>query len=75
MHMAQQIGLPFWYQLTRVVPDKRSFNRCVLSGTTRTGQYQKIHSPTYTHPDQQTSFISFLHLLRSTASSLFNLRA
>ena len=46
-----------------------------LSGTTRVGQYQKKHSPTHTHPDHQTSFINFLHLLRSTASSLFNLRA
>ena len=30
---------------------------------------QKIHSPTHTHPDQQPSFISFLHLFWS----LFNL--
>ena len=46
-----------------------------LSGTTRVGRYEKKHSPTHTHPDHQTSFISFLHLLWSTASSLFNLRA
>ena len=44
-----------------------------LSGTTQVGQYQKKHSPTHTHPDHQTSFINFLHLLRSIASSLFNL--
>jgi len=44
------------------------------SGTTRVGQYQKKHSPTHTHPGHQTSFINF-HLLRSTASSLFSLRA
>ena len=31
--------------------------------------YQKEHSPTHTHPDHQTSFINFLHLLRSIASS------
>jgi len=24
-----QIGLPFWYRLTRVVPDKRPLNGCV----------------------------------------------
>jgi len=42
------------------------------SGTTWVGWYQKKHSPTHTHPDQ-TSFINFLHLLRSIASSLFNL--
>ena len=46
-----------------------------LSGTTRVGQYQKKHSPTHTHPNHQTSFINFLHLLQSTASSSFNLRA
>ena len=46
-----------------------------LSGTTRVGQYQKKHSPTHTHPDHRTSFINFLHLLQSTASSLFSLRA
>ena len=41
------------------------------SGTTRVGRYQKKH----THPDHQTSFINFLHLLLSTASSVFCLRA
>ena len=44
------------------------------SGTTRVGWYQKKHSPTHTHPDHQTSFIIFLHLQRSMASSLFILR-
>ena len=49
----------------------------LLSGTTRGGQYQKKHSPTHTHPDHRTSFIfiTFLHLLRSLASSLFSLSA
>jgi len=42
--------------------------------TTRVGQFQKKHSPTHTHPDHRTSFINFLHLLRSTASSMFSLR-
>ena len=46
-----------------------------LSGTTRVGQYQKKHSPTHTHPDHQTFFINFLHLLRFIASSLFSLHA
>jgi len=43
------------------------------SGTTRVGRYQEKHSPTHTHPVQLTSFINFLHVLRSIASSLFNL--
>ena len=46
-----------------------------LSGTTRVGRYQKKHSPTHTHPDHRASFITFLHLQRSTASSLFSLCA
>jgi len=46
-----------------------------LSGTTRVGRYQKKHSPAHTHPGQRTSFVIFLHLQRSTASSLFSLRA
>jgi len=46
-----------------------------LSGTTRVGRYQKKHSPAHTHPGQHTSFITFLHLQRSMASSLFSLRA
>ena len=46
-----------------------------FSGTTRVGRYQKKHSPTHNHPDHQIYFINFLHLLRSIASSLFNLHA
>jgi len=45
------------------------------SMTLRVGRYHKKHSPTHTHPDHWTSFINFLHLLRSTASYLFSLRA
>jgi len=45
-----------------------------LSGTTRVSRYQKKYSPT-DHPDHHPIFISFFHLLRSIASSLFNLRA
>ena len=53
---------------------QRPFNG-LWSGTTRVGWYQKKHSPTHTHPDQHASFITFLHLQRSMASSLFNLCA
>ena len=45
------------------------------SGTIRVGQYQKKYSPTHTHPGHRTSFINFLHLLRSIAFSLFSLHA
>ena len=45
-----------------------------LSGTTRVSRYKKKHSPTH-HPDHYPIFISFFHLLRSIASSLFKLRA
>jgi len=40
-----------------------------LSWTTRVGQYQIKHSPTQIHPDRQTSYINFLHLLRSMVYS------
>ena len=53
---------------------QRPFNG-LWSGTTRVGRYQKEHSPTHTYPDHRASFIIFLHLQRSMASSLFNLRA
>ena len=53
---------------------QRPFNG-LWSGTTRVGRYQKKHSPTHTHQDHCASFITFLHLQRSMASSLFNLRA
>ena len=45
-----------------------------LSGTTRVSRYKKKHSPTH-HPDHHPIFISFFHLLRSIASTLFKLRA
>jgi len=44
-----------------------------LSGTMQVGRYQKKHSPTRTHHGHQTSFINFLHLLRSIPFFLFNL--
>ena len=37
-------------------------------------RYQKKHSPTH-HPDHHPIFISFFHLPRSIASSVFKLRA
>jgi len=43
------------------------------SGTTRVSRYQKKHSPTH-HPDHHPIFISFFHLPRCIASSLFKLR-
>jgi len=45
-----------------------------LSGTIRVSRYRKKHSPTH-HPDHHPVFISFFHLLRSIASSLFKLHA
>jgi len=45
-----------------------------LSVTTRVSRYQKKHSPAH-HPDHHPNFISFFHLLRSIASSLFKLCA
>jgi len=45
-----------------------------LSGTTRVSWRQKKHSRTH-HPDHHPTFISFFHLPRSTASSLFKLHA
>ena len=65
-----RILLDFLVQHTHTQP----FNG-LWSGTTHVGRYQKKHSPSHTHPDRRTSFINFLHLLRSTASSLFSLRA
>ena len=59
---------------TQQQQQQRPFNG-LWSGTTRVGRYQKKHSPTHTHPNQRASFITFLHLQRSMASSLFNLRA
>ena len=53
---------------------QRPFNG-LWSGTTQVGRYQKKHSPTHTHPDHRASFITFLYLQRSMASSLFNLCA
>ena len=63
-----------FYNLSLWQQQQRPFNG-LWSGTTRVGRYQKELSPAHTHPDQSTSFITFLHLQRSTASSLFSLRA
>jgi len=46
-----------------------------LSVTTWVSRYRKKHSPMHQHqPDHHPVFISFFHLLRSIASSLFKLR-
>jgi len=45
----------------------------ILSGTTQMSWYQKKHSPTHTYPGHKSSLNSFLHLLRSMASYLFDL--
>jgi len=45
----------------------------ILSGTTRVSRYQKKHSPTHSSWSSNIP-ISFLHLVRSVASSLLNPR-
>ena len=40
-------------------------------GNTWVSRYQRKHSPTHTNPAPQPSFVSFLHLPQSMASSLF----
>jgi len=47
----------------------------ILSGTTWVSRYQKKQSSNHTYCGHQSSFICFIHLLRSMASSLFNWRA
>ena len=63
----------FWFQAMHKLTSllhTQPFNG-FWSGTTRVGWYQKKH----THPDHRTSFVNFLHLLRSIASSSFSLHA
>ena len=57
--------------LLQLQQQRRPFNG-LWSGTTRVGRYQKELSPTHTYPNQRASFIIFLHLQRSMASSLFS---
>ena len=45
-----------------------------MCGTSRVSWYQKKHSPTNINRGHQSSLICFLHLLQSTASSLFNVQ-
>ena len=73
MHSTLHVQLKWPSNLKRHTHTHTTHTR--LSGTTRVGRYQKKHSPTHTHPDRRTSFIIFLHLQRSTAYSLFSLRA
>jgi len=53
----------------------QTFYGSLESRTTWVSWYQKKHSPTHTNRGHQSSLICFLDLLRSVASSLFNLRA
>jgi len=46
-----------------------------LSRSTGLSRYLKKHSPTHTYHGYQSSLFCYLHLLRSMASSVFNLRA
>jgi len=60
-----------WYiQVTTTTTVLRHFVR----DYPRVSRYQKKHSPTH-HPNHHPVLISFFHLLRSIASSLFKLRA
>jgi len=60
-------------------PATTTYNRFmafwILSATIRVSQLEKKHSPTHTYRGHQSSLICFLHLVWSTAHSLFNLRA
>jgi len=60
-----------YYYITTQHTNNRFYGS--LSGTTRVSQYQK-KTPTH-HPEHHPIFISFFHLPRSIASSLFKLRA
>jgi len=61
------------YSFTWNVSPSRQFQ--IFQTHNRVGWYQKKYSPTHTHPVHQTSFINFLHLLRSIASSVFKWHA
>ena len=81
MHVAQHMVLTATVKVSRrgkilnpQQQEQQPFNGR-LSGTTRVGRHQKKHSPVHTNPGQRTSFITFLHLQQTTASSLFSLRA
>ena len=74
VHQCSRVNPEFVGFLSAAHTHTQPFNG-LWSGTTHVGRYQKKHSPNHTHPDRRTSFINFLHLLRSTASALFSLRA
>jgi len=46
-----------------------------LSGTTQVSRYQNKHSPTHTYSGHHSFLFCLFHLLWSTASSLFSIRA
>jgi len=62
-------------QRTHTHTHNRFMAHRILSRTTQVNWYQKKHSHTQTYHGHQSSLICFLHLLRSMASSLFNLHA
>ena len=61
-------------ELSCLLTHTQQFNG-LWSWKTWVGRYQKKYSPTHTHPDHRTSFIIFLHLQWTIASSLFSLWA
>jgi len=76
-----QLPPPCWimtksFQVSQaLLPSPIAVDRHTHTTVTRVSWYQKEHSPTHTYCGHQSLLIYFLHVLRSTASSLFNLRA
>jgi len=68
-HMYSTAELTDWSTENVGLEHKNNNNRFtapwILSGITRVSRYEKKHSTTHTYPDHQSSFICFLHLLRS----------
>jgi len=64
----------YWLNLFALLQQQQQPFYGPLSGITWVSQYQKKHSPTH-HPDHHPIFVSFFHVPRSIASSLFKLRA
>jgi len=69
-----RLVLPFWCRLTQAHTHTQPFYSSLdFVRETRVSQYQKKHSPIHTYHGHQSSLICFIHLIRSIASSLFNL--
>ena len=57
-----RLVLPFWYRLTRVVPDKRPLNGCVcINGTVTRTQRQRLH-PVHRHANNDGCLMHFAHV-------------